>query len=119
MSAHESHRLDQARFIAQGGCTLFPEELGLLGSVEGKRVLHLLCNTGQDSLSLAALGATVTGVDISDEAIAAARRLSRESGVRATFCRADLYDWLEAEPGRRAASTSSSHRTVSPAGFPT
>jgi SAM-dependent methyltransferase len=38
----------------------------------------------------------VTGVDISDEAIRYARRLSEGSGTRARFTRADVYDWLEA-----------------------
>jgi SAM-dependent methyltransferase len=57
--------------------------------------VHLQCNAGQDTLSLAQLGAEVTGVDISDEAIAFASRLSAESGVNATFVRADVYDWLE------------------------
>jgi SAM-dependent methyltransferase len=37
----------------------------------------------------------VTGVDISDTAIAFARQLSEESGIQATFHRMDVYDWLE------------------------
>jgi SAM-dependent methyltransferase len=56
----------------------------------------LQCNSGQDTLSLAALGAQVTGVDISDEAVAFARALSVESGIPGTFERADVYDWLAA-----------------------
>ncbi len=68
--AHNSHKLDQAGFLRRGGTTLFPEELALLGDVRGLRIAHLQCNAGQDSLSLAARGALVTGVDISDEAIA-------------------------------------------------
>lgn len=56
--------------------------------------MHLQCNAGQDSLSLAARGATVTGVDISDNAIEFARRLSADSGIPANFQRADVYDWL-------------------------
>ena len=93
--AHNSHKADQARFLRNGGSTLFPEELELLGDVRDKRVLHLQCNAGQDTLSLAQLGASVTGVDISDEAITFACRLSAESGIPATFHRADLYDWLD------------------------
>ena len=68
--AHNSHKIDQAGFLRRGGSTLFAEELALLGDVRGLRIAHLQCNAGQDSLSLAALGALVTGVDISDEAIA-------------------------------------------------
>lgn len=93
--AHNSHKGDQALFLRQGGSTLFPEELALLGDVRGRTLLHLQCNAGQDSLSLAALGAVVTGVDIADEAIAFAQGLSRDSGIPATFHRAEVVDWLQ------------------------
>ncbi len=101
--AHNSHKKDQADFLRQGGSTVFPEELALLGDLAGKNLLHLLCNSGQDTLSLAHRGATVTGVDISDEAIAFATQLSRESGIPGTFHRADAYDFLDAarERGER------------------
>lgn len=93
--AHNSHKGDQAAFFRAGGSTLSPEERELLGDVAGLSVVHLQCNSGADTLSLARLGATVTGVDISDPAIAFARRLSSESGIPATFHRADIYDWLD------------------------
>jgi SAM-dependent methyltransferase len=93
--AHNSHKRDQAQFFRQGGDTLFPEEIELLGDVAGLSLAHLQCNSGQDSLSLARRGAAVMGVDISDAAIAFARRLSDESGIPATFHRMDVYDWLE------------------------
>jgi SAM-dependent methyltransferase len=93
--AHNSHKGDQAKFLREGGSTLFPEEMELLGDITGLSLLHLQCNAGQDTLSLAKLGAIVTGVDISDEAIAFAQRLSEKSGIPATFHRADVYDWLE------------------------
>lgn len=99
-AAHNSHKLDQAGFLRGGGSTLFPEEVELLGDVAGKRLLHLQCNAGQDTLSLAGLGAIATGVDISDEAITFAAKLSAESGVEAAFHRADLYDWLESATKR-------------------
>ncbi len=96
--AHNSHKGDQAVFFRNGGSTLFPEELALLGDVRGQKLLHLQCNSGQDSLSLAARGALVTGVDISDEAIAFACQLSQESGISATFHRADIYEWFKTMP---------------------
>lgn len=92
--AHNSHRGDQIRFFQEGGDTLFPEDLELLGELSGKRVLHLQCNCGQDSLSLARRGAIVTGVDISDQAVDFARNLSARTAIPAEFHRADLYDWL-------------------------
>jgi SAM-dependent methyltransferase len=98
--AHNSHKRDQAVFLRDGGSTLFPEEVELLGDVTGKRLLHLQCNAGQDTLSIARLGAIVTGVDISDEAVQFARTLSDESGIKGEFHRADVYDWLAAAQDR-------------------
>jgi SAM-dependent methyltransferase len=99
VGAHESHRGNLAGFLREGGSTLFPEEIALLGDLDGKTLLHLQCNSGGDSLSLALLGAAVTGVDISDEAILYAHRLSSETGITAEFIRADVYDWLEVAAG--------------------
>lgn len=99
--AHNSHKKDQAGFLRHGGSTLFLEEIELLGDLNGKRVVHLQCNAGQDTLSLAKRGAIVTGVDISDEAIAFAVSLSAESGIPASFYRADLYDWFDGAHARQ------------------
>ena len=94
--AHNSHKADQAKFFREGGQKLGKPEIDLLGDLRGKSVLHLQCNAGQDTLSIKQLGAAkVAGVDISDEAIDFARKLSADSGVDATFHRADVYDWLE------------------------
>ncbi|GCE09464.1 class I SAM-dependent methyltransferase [Dictyobacter aurantiacus] len=93
--AHNSHRGDQVAFFHNGGTTLHPEELELLGDIRGLSVVHLQCNAGQDTLSLARLGAIVTGVDISDTAIDFARNLSQQTGLAATFVRSDLYEWFQ------------------------
>jgi SAM-dependent methyltransferase len=92
--AHNSHKGDQAAFYRAGGNKLFAEERELLGDIAGKRAVHLQCNSGQDTLSLAQMGADVVGVDISDTAIEFAQNLSRESGIPAEFYRDDVYDWL-------------------------
>ena len=63
-----------------------------IGEVAGKRLLHLQCHIGTDTLSWARLGASVTGIDFSPKAIEAARRLSRESGTPGRFIVAELYD---------------------------
>jgi 2-polyprenyl-3-methyl-5-hydroxy-6-metoxy-1,4-benzoquinol methylase len=93
--AHNSHRADQAKFLKNGGSTLFAEEIYLLGDVNDSTLLHLMCNSGQDSLSLAASGAIVTGVDISDEAINFAKQLSIDSEIQADFYCSDVYDWFQ------------------------
>lgn len=94
--AHNERKRDQAGWLREGGELLFPEELGLLGELAGKQLVHLQCNSGQDTLCLARRGAIVTGVDISDEAVAFARKLSEDSGLPGSFVRADLYDYFEA-----------------------
>lgn len=100
--AHNSHKGDQAAFFRNGGNKLYPEERDLLGDITGLSLVHLQCNAGQDTLSLARLGAIVTGVDISDTAITFARQLAQESGIPATFYRSDIYDWLaETARGRQ------------------
>src|SRR5207253_119295 len=76
--AHNSHKADQARFFCEGGSKLAPEEIELLGDIRGLSLVHLQCNSGQDTLSLAQLGAHVTGIDISDTAIDFARKLSED-----------------------------------------
>ncbi len=92
--AHNRNKGDQAAFLREGGSTLFAEELALLGELDRSDLLHLQCNSGQDTLSLARLGARVTGIDISDEAISFARKLADACGLPAAFERADVYDWL-------------------------
>ena len=99
-AAHNRHKGDQAGFLRGGGSTLFPEETALLGDLAGKRVVHLQCNAGQDTLSLGRLGAAeLVGVDISDAAIAFATDLSDMSGIDARFVRSDLFSWFGTEGG--------------------
>ncbi len=74
-----------------GNTTLNDIELGLLGDVRGKKILHLQCHFGQDSLSLARMGAKVTGVDFSGEAIKKARELNEQLGLDAEFICTDIY----------------------------
>jgi SAM-dependent methyltransferase len=68
--------------------TLVTEEVS---PVTGKTLLHLQCHFGLDTLGWARLGATVTGVDLAPQAIAAARALAQEVDLPATFIQSDLY----------------------------
>ena len=76
----------------RGRSTLNAMELDELGPVAGKSMLHLQCHFGMDTLSWARLGARVTGVDLSDAAIAQARALAEETGIAAEFVAANVYD---------------------------
>lgn len=80
-----------AEFL-NGRSSLNQIELELLGGLQGKRVLHLQCHFGQDSISLARLGAEVTGADLADKAIEKARELAVQTKTDATFICCDLYD---------------------------
>lgn len=62
-----------------------------LGDISGKKVLHLQCNTGADSVALARLGAQVTGVDLVQENIHYAGKMAAELGVEGIrFIRSDV-----------------------------
>jgi SAM-dependent methyltransferase len=66
----------------------------ILGPVDGLRILHLQCHFGQDTLTIAQQGASVTGLDFSPPAIAAAQSLAVQLGLsdRTRFVEASLYD---------------------------
>jgi SAM-dependent methyltransferase len=83
---HEGSEFYDVAGFRAGKSSLRAIELAELGDeVAGKRLLHLQCHFGLDTLSWARLGATVTGVDISDRAIALAQRLSEELAIPARF----------------------------------
>jgi SAM-dependent methyltransferase len=66
-------------------------EVGELGDVAGKTLLHLQCHFGMDTLSWARRGATVTGVDFSERAIESASALASELEIDARFVHSDIY----------------------------
>ncbi len=78
-------------FIA-GSSSLNDIELQLLGDVRNKKILHLQCHFGQDTLSLSRMGAKVTGVDFSERAIAKAKELNEQLGLDAKFICCDIYN---------------------------
>ena len=68
----------------------------LLGDVAGLDVVHLQCHIGTDTLSLARLGARMTGLDFSVPAIDVARRLAVDCGTEITYVAGEVYDAVEA-----------------------
>jgi SAM-dependent methyltransferase len=71
-------------------------ELDEVGDVSGRRLVHLQCHIGLDTLGWARLGAEVTGLDFSEAAVEQARALAAECGIPARFVTADVYDAVEA-----------------------
>lgn len=89
----------EVEMLREGRQILDDTELQAIGDVDGKRLLHLQCHIGTDSLAWARRGATVTGLDFSGPSIAIARSLRDELGVDARFVHANLYDARDAIAG--------------------
>jgi len=62
-----------------------------LGDITGLDVAHLQCHIGTDTVSLARLGARVTGLDFSPGALAVGRDLAARMGLAVSFVEAELY----------------------------
>ena len=71
-------------------------DLPLLGDISGQRGVHLQCHIGTDTISLARLGASMTGVDFSGPAVRQARALAGQTGADTTFVESDVYEAAEA-----------------------
>ena len=88
-----------AREFLEGKTNLRKFELEEVGSVKGKKLLHLQCHFGLDTLSWEREGAIVTGVDFSDEAIKLAKQLTEQANLKAEFVQANIYDLPEVLSG--------------------
>lgn len=91
---HEQSTYYDVESFLSGKSTLKPLELELLGRIKDKEILHLQCHFGMDTLSMARMGARVTGVDISEKAIELGDHLKKKCGLEnsATFIRSDVYE---------------------------
>lgn len=91
VDAHwESDFYDVQGWLA-GKDSLGAIELGMLPELQDKRLLHLQCHFGQDTLSLARRGAVVTGADLSSRAIERADELAGLAGLQGSFVHSDVY----------------------------
>lgn len=86
---YESYNIDKLR---RGQHLLDEIQMSEIGDVTGKSLLHLQCHIGTDSLSFVRLGASVTGVDISDRSIELAEKLKAELNLDAKFINCNVYD---------------------------
>jgi SAM-dependent methyltransferase len=68
------------------------DDLRLLGSVDGKRVLDLGCGSGQNAIALSGAGAHVIALDVSKAQLALARKLAEVEGVRVEWHESDVSD---------------------------
>ncbi len=71
-----------------------------LGDISGLRGVHLQCHIGTDTLSLARLGARMSGLDFSAPALDEARRLAERTGTEIEYVEAEVYAAADVlEPG--------------------
>ncbi|TDE36854.1 class I SAM-dependent methyltransferase [Nonomuraea mesophila] len=85
---------DVEGFVA-GRSPLRSFERAEVGDVSGRRLAHLQCHIGLDTLAWARLGAEVTGLDFSAAAVAQAESIAARCGLPARFVTADVYDAAE------------------------
>lgn len=77
----------------KAGCiTLDNTEIKEIGIVKDKTLIHLQCHIGLDTLSWAKLGAQVTGVDMSTQAINSAREIANDTKTSCDFIELDIFD---------------------------
>ncbi len=89
---HAESSFYDVKSFKKGKTSLNHIEIEELGDIRGKKILHLQCHFGMDTLSLARKGADVTGVDISDTSIQKATELSKELDIPARFIRSNIYE---------------------------
>jgi SAM-dependent methyltransferase len=73
-------------------------DLPRLGDIRGLRGVHLQCHIGTDTISLARLGARMTGLDFSPASLHQARRLAAETGANVEFVQSEVYRALDLLP---------------------
>lgn len=66
--------------------------MSALGSLSGREILEVGCGRGEFSVHLTKEGATVTGVDIGENLVRAARLLAEVNGADCSFVRASATD---------------------------
>jgi SAM-dependent methyltransferase len=92
VSIHVASPFYRVKEFLAGEDILLPIESSEIGNLAGLSLIHLQCHFGLDTLCLARRGAKVTGLDFSQNAIAAARSLAAEAGIEAVFVEGNLYD---------------------------
>ena len=82
--------------LSHNESTLSDTQRSELGDISGQRLIHLQCNTGADTISLARMGAKVTGVDLVPENVHYARKLAAELSVDdARFIESDVLEIMD------------------------
>ncbi|MCP3994375.1 MAG: class I SAM-dependent methyltransferase [bacterium] len=79
-----------AEVLGAGRGILDPRVVEAAGDVTGRRLLHLMCATGEETMSWTAVGADAIGVDLSEINIELATAKAAEARLNTRFVAADV-----------------------------
>jgi SAM-dependent methyltransferase len=95
VESHKHSKFYNVKSFRAGKTSLNTTEIQEIGDVTGKKILHLQCHFGMDTISFSRMGATATGVDFSEIAIEEARHLAEEQETNTKFIVSNVYDLKE------------------------
>lgn len=90
-SLHANSDFYEIEKIINNSKELLKFEIDELGNVKNKKIAHLQCHIGAESIMLAQLGAEVTGLDYSSEAIRVAKAIAVKAKVNVNYVCSDVY----------------------------
>lgn len=96
---HFDSKFYNVESVINGELRLNDYEISEVGDVREKKLLHLQCHIGVETIAWARLGAEVTGIDFSQQAVDRATSLAKECGVQASFVCSDVLDATSALSG--------------------
>lgn len=99
-AASEDYALDRFRRDPAFISDVVRFDLPRLGDIVGCDGVHLQCHIGTDTISLARLGARMSGLDFSPASLAQARRLAADAGADVRFVESDVYEAVAALDGQ-------------------
>ena len=92
----EGHYHHFKKALLDGSHQLNPYIRGELGDLTGKKVIHLQCNTGADTILLAKMCGHVMGVDLAPDNILYAKKLAGDLRVgNIDFMESDIMELME------------------------
>ena len=92
----EGHYQHFKKSLLEGSHQLNKHIQNELGDLSGKKIIHLQCNTGADTILLARMGASAIGVDLSPDNVLYAKKLAEDLSVgNIDFIESDILELME------------------------
>ena len=92
----EGHYFHYKKLLLEGSHRLNAHIQSEIGDLTGKKIIHLQCNTGADTMLLAKMGASIVGVDFVPDNILYAKKLADDLGItNASFIESDIMTLMQ------------------------